>query len=82
MRLKTILGILIKIQYPIPEVSGMPEQYSILYFRPRKKCLFPVTVRKKGYKGQNFFFGHLFLSKMCVLCMFYADWELGGRKKL
>ena len=21
-------------------------------------------------------------SKMCVLCMFYVDWELGGWKKL
>ena len=23
-----------------------------------------------------------FWSKMCVLCMFYVDWELGGWKKL
>ena len=23
-----------------------------------------------------------FWSKMSVLCMFYVDWELGGRKKL
>ena len=26
--------------------------------------------------------GVIFLSKMCVLCMFYVNWELGGRKKL
>ena len=24
----------------------------------------------------------MFWSKMCVLCMFYIVWELGGRKKL
>ena len=24
----------------------------------------------------------IFWSKMCVLCMFYVDWELGGPKKL
>ena len=28
------------------------------------------------------FLHYFFWSKMCVLCMFYVDWELGGRKKL
>ena len=28
------------------------------------------------------FFCVIFLSKICVLCMFYVDWELGGVKKL
>ena len=53
--------------------------------RPRKiNCLFPVTIRKKrgrlkvGKKKKWLFFW----SKMCVLCMFYVDWELGGQKKL
>ena len=31
---------------------------------------------------KTFFFALFFWSKMCVLCMFYVDWELGGRKKL
>ena len=26
--------------------------------------------------------GIIFLGQKCVLCMFYVDWELGGRKKL
>ena len=26
--------------------------------------------------------GIFFWSKMCVSCMFFVDWELGGRKKL
>ena len=52
--------------------------------RPRKKyCLFPVTVWKKNRVGRSVIFFSLFFgSKMCVLCMFYVDWELGGWKKL
>ena len=54
--------------------------------RPRKKyTLFPVTVWKKiGQVGlqKKIFFALFFWSKMCVLCMFYVDKELGGRKKL
>ena len=42
-----------------------------------KNCLFPVKVRKNRVdRSVNF------LSKMCVLCMFYVDWELGGQKKI
>ena len=32
----------------------------------------------KGQLGL-YFFAFFFWSKMCVLCMFYVDWELGGR---
>ena len=55
-------------------------------FRPKKRnCLFPVTVRKKNRVGRSVkkkLFSLFFWSKMCVLCMFFVDWELGGRKKL
>ena len=50
--------------------------------RPKKiNCLFPVTVRKKNRVGRSAksFFALFFWSKMCVLCMFYVDWELDGR---
>ena len=53
--------------------------------RPIKiNCLFPVTVRKKnslrvGSSVKTFFLHYFFWSKMCVLCMFYVDWELDGR---
>ena len=54
--------------------------------RPRKKyCLFPATVRKKNRIGRlvkKIYFALFFWSKMCVLCMFYVDLELGDRKKL
>ena len=57
-----------------------------LTLRPRKNCLFPVMVRKKiGCVGQyNLFFFWIFFfwSKMCVLCIFYVDWELRGPKIL
>ena len=35
-------------------------------------------------KNLNFepFMDYFFWSKMCVLCMFYVDWELGGQNKL
>ena len=39
-----------------------------------------MFVSCNGPKKRGIKVGHLFLSKMCVLCMFYADWELGGRK--
>ena len=47
-------------------------------------CLFPVMVQKNrvGRSANTFFFALFFWSKMCVLCMFYVDWESGGRKKL
>ena len=54
--------------------------------RPKKRnCLFPVMVRKiyrvgRSVKEKNF--ALFFWPKMCVLCMFYVDWELGGQKKL
>ena len=36
-----------------------------------------------GRSVKTFIFGQFFWSfKMCVLCMFYVDWELGGQKKL
>ena len=35
-----------------------------------------------GRSVKFFFFALFFWSKMCVLCMFYDDWELGGQKKL
>ena len=52
--------------------------------RPRRKyCLFPVTVCKKNWVGRLLKKNALFFwSKMCVLCMFYVGWELGGWKKL
>ena len=34
-----------------------------------------------GRSVKKLFFALFFWSKMCVLCMFYVDWELGGRKK-
>ena len=47
-------------------------------------CLFPVMVRKKNRVGGSVKkkIGQFFWSKVCVLCMFYVDWELGGKKKL
>ena len=48
--------------------------------RPKKRnCSFPVRVQKKNRVGRSvkiFFFALFFWSKMCVLCMFYDDWEL------
>ena len=44
-------------------------------------------IRKKNRVGtcrsvRNFyFFLHYSFGQKCVLCMFYVDWELGGRKK-
>ena len=29
---------------------------------------------------KTYIFGLLFCSKMCVICMFYVDWELEGQK--
>ena len=55
-----------------------------MLLRPKKRnCLFPVTVRKKNRVGRSVKkkFGLFLLAKMCVLCMFYVDWELGGQKK-
>ena len=49
----------------------------------KRNCLFPVTVWKKRVGGSvKKKFTLFFWSKMCVLCMFYVDWELGRRKKL
>ena len=36
-----------------------------------------------GRSVKNLFLHYsFFLSKMCILCMVYVDWYLGGRKKL
>ena len=42
----------------------------------KRNCLFSAMVGKKH------FFLLFFWVKMCVLCMFYVDCELGGVKKL
>ena len=46
-----------------------------------KNCLFRVMVQKNrvGRLGKKIDY---FFTKMCVLCMFYVDWELKGWKKL
>ena len=49
----------------------------------KKKLLFSHNGPKKtGQVGRYIFFSIFLWSKMCVLCMFYFDWESGGRKKL
>ena len=65
------------------EITHRNEQLYNILFRPKKiNCLFPVTVRtKKGFEvGKKKKFALFIWSKMCVLCMFYDDWELGGPK--
>ena len=37
-----------------------------------------IGPNKIGRSVKRYFFALLFWSKMCVLCMFYVDWELGG----
>ena len=50
----------------------------LLYMRPKKRnCLFPVKNRVGRSVKKKFVL--FFWSKMCVLCMFFVDWELGGR---
>ena len=54
--------------------------------RPKKRnCFVSCNGPKKNrvcrsVKKNNF--ALFFWSKMCVLCMFHDDWELGGQKKL
>ena len=45
-------------------------------------CFLYLTVRKNrvGRSVKSSFFALFLWSKMCVLCMFYMDWELGGWK--
>ena len=45
----------------------------------RKKLFVSCNSLKRNRVGRS---ALCFWSKMCVLCMFYVDWELGGRKKL
>ena len=50
-----------------------------------KKLFVSCNGLKRNRVGRSvkiYFFALLFWSKMSVLCMFYVDWELGGRKKL
>ena len=52
--------------------------------RPKKRNgLFPVTVPQKYRVGRSVKkkISLFFWSKICVFCMFYVDWENGGRKK-
>ena len=51
----------------------------------KKKLFVSCNDLKKNRVGRsvkNIFFALFFWSKMCVLCMFYVDWELRGLKKL
>ena len=66
--------------FNFPEISKLNTKF----VRPKKKKLFVScngpTKNRVGRSAKTFFFAFLFWSKMCVLCMFYVDWELGGRK--
>ena len=46
-----------------------------------KKKLFVSCNGPKNRVGRSVkhFFLHNFFDQKCVLCMFYVDWELGGR---
>ena len=48
------------------------------HMHKKRNCLFPVTVRKNrvGRSLKKKKIALFFWSKMCVLCMFYVDWEL------
>ena len=49
----------------------------------KKKILFVSCNGPKKYSvGKWVIFALFFWAKMCVLCMFYVDWELGGLKQL
>ena len=53
--------------------------------RPKKKMFVSCNSPKKNRVGRSVkknWGGLFFWSKMCVLCMFYVDWELGVQKKL
>ena len=50
----------------------------------QEKILFVISCNglKKDRVGRSVKKNSLFFwSKMCVLCIFYIDWELGGQKK-
>ena len=48
-----------------------------------QKCVFYACFSLIGsWEGEKNFGVGIFWSKMCVLCMFFLDWELGGRKKI
>ena len=57
-----------------------------LNIRPRKKMFVSCNGPKKGVcrsgKSFSFFFLKFQISKMCVLCIFFYDWDSGGLKKL
>ena len=53
-------------------------------YRPKKKLFVSCNGPEKNRVGRlvKKKIAYFFWSKMCVLCMFYVDWELGGWKKL
>ena len=56
---------------------------SMPWHRPRKKILFVFCNGPKKNRVDMLvknYFGLFFCSKICVLCMFYVDWELEGQK--
>ena len=67
------------------------QQVAISYFTvnaypkaKKKYCLFPVSNGLKENRvgrSVNKCFCINFWSKMCVLCTFYVNWQLGGREK-
>ena len=54
--------------------------------KAKKKILFVSCNGPKknrvGGSAKKSCFALFFWSKMCVLCMFYVDWEFGGRETL
>ena len=75
----TLACMLVRVFAPYACGSGIPE---VRIIRPKKKvvCFLKRSEKNRSVGKKDFFF--FFWSKMCVLCMFHVDWELGGWKKL
>ena len=61
---------MIQVLFNVPQSLGL-----------KKKLYVSCNSLKKNRVGRLVIF-FSFWSKMCVLCMFFVDLELGGRKKL
>ena len=64
-------------------LTKLHSDYTNLGLKKEIVCFLQQSKKNRVGRSVNFlFFALFFWSKMCVLCMFYIDWELGGRKKL